>query len=62
MGSLRLSCLTLAVDTEQADITTVEGLADGHHLHPIQQTSRSVGQSMRILHTRFLGGNFGITV
>ena len=37
-GEPRLSCLTLAVDTEQTEITTVEGLADGHHLHPIQQT------------------------
>ena len=41
-GEPRLSCLTLAVDTEKADITTVEGLADGHHLHPIHRPSRSV--------------------
>ena len=44
-GEPRLSCLTLAVDTEQADITTVEGLADGHHLHPIQQTFAECGGS-----------------
>ena len=44
-GEPRLSCLTLAVDTEKADITTVEGLADGHHLHPIQQTFAECGGS-----------------
>ncbi|MEU9331758.1 2Fe-2S iron-sulfur cluster-binding protein [Streptomyces sp. NPDC048290] len=32
-----LSCLTLAVAAEGADITTVEGLADGDRLHPVQQ-------------------------
>ena len=44
-GEPRLSCLTLAVDTEQTEITTVEGLADGHHLHPIQQTFAECGGS-----------------
>ncbi|PBJ83102.1 (2Fe-2S)-binding protein [Lysobacteraceae bacterium NML93-0399] len=31
------SCLTLAVMQEGKDITTVEGLADGESLHPLQQ-------------------------
>ena len=31
------SCLTLAVMQEGAEITTVEGLADGDALHPLQQ-------------------------
>ena len=31
------SCLALAVMHEQDDITTVEGLADGNKLHPLQQ-------------------------
>ncbi|WP_295851918.1 2Fe-2S iron-sulfur cluster-binding protein [uncultured Xylophilus sp.] len=31
------SCLTLAVMHEDADIVTVEGLADGEALHPLQQ-------------------------
>lgn len=30
------SCLSLAVSLEGADITTVEGLADGETLHPVQ--------------------------
>lgn len=30
------SCLTLAVSLDGADITTVEGLADGDTLHPVQ--------------------------
>jgi xanthine dehydrogenase YagT iron-sulfur-binding subunit len=32
------SCLTLAVMHEGAEITTVEGLADGDRLHPLQQS------------------------
>ncbi|QZZ25074.1 (2Fe-2S)-binding protein [Streptomyces sp. ST1015] len=31
------SCLTLAVRLEGAEVTTVEGLADGDELHPLQQ-------------------------
>jgi len=31
------SCLVLAVETEGAEITTVEGIAEEAHLHPIQQ-------------------------
>ena len=31
------SCLMLAVQAEGAALTTVEGLADGERLHPIQQ-------------------------
>ncbi|WP_453972226.1 (2Fe-2S)-binding protein [Amorphus sp. MBR-141] len=31
------SCLTLAVMADGADVTTVEGLADGDALHPLQE-------------------------
>ncbi|WSQ14817.1 (2Fe-2S)-binding protein [Streptomyces sp. NBC_01231] len=31
------SCLTLAVRLEGAEVTTIEGLADGEQLHPLQQ-------------------------
>mgnify|MGYP001214780068 CR=1 FL=1 len=31
------SCLTLAVMHEGADVTTIEGLAEGDRLHPLQQ-------------------------
>jgi aerobic carbon-monoxide dehydrogenase small subunit len=36
-GRIVNSCCVLAVETEGADITTIEGVADGDHLHPLQQ-------------------------
>ena len=36
-GRRSLSCLTLAVMRDGSDITTVEGLATGDDLHPLQQ-------------------------
>ena len=32
------SCLVFAREAEDATIVTVEGMADGDHLHPLQQT------------------------
>ena len=32
-----VSCLTLALSAQGQDITTIEGLADGDRLHPMQQ-------------------------
>lgn len=37
-GEPRLSCLTLAVQVEGKDVITVEGLAQGGALHPLQET------------------------
>lgn len=31
------SCLVLGVEVEGAKVTTIEGIADGTHLHPVQQ-------------------------
>jgi aerobic carbon-monoxide dehydrogenase small subunit len=36
-GHARKSCLVLAVAAEGADITTLDGLADGDDLHPLQE-------------------------
>ncbi len=36
-GRRALSCLRLAVAAEECEITTVEGIADGERLHPVQQ-------------------------
>jgi carbon-monoxide dehydrogenase small subunit len=36
-GEPRLSCLTLAVEAEGSEITTVEGLASEGELHPLQR-------------------------
>jgi carbon-monoxide dehydrogenase small subunit len=36
-GTLVCSCLMLAVEAEGTSITTIEGIAQGDHLHPIQQ-------------------------
>jgi xanthine dehydrogenase YagT iron-sulfur-binding subunit len=35
-GTRILSCLTLAVMQDGAEVTTIEGLADGGELHPLQ--------------------------
>jgi len=36
-GKRILSCLTLGVMKDGAEITTIEGVADGKKLHPVQQ-------------------------
>ncbi|WP_194252450.1 2Fe-2S iron-sulfur cluster-binding protein [Nocardia arthritidis] len=36
-GKRELSCLSLALSMEGRDITTIEGVADGDELHPVQQ-------------------------
>ncbi|QNP68106.1 (2Fe-2S)-binding protein [Streptomyces roseirectus] len=36
-GQRHNACLTLAVRLEGAEVTTIEGLADGDRLHPLQQ-------------------------
>jgi carbon-monoxide dehydrogenase small subunit len=37
------SCVTLAADAEGAEITTIEGLADGASLHAVQQAFIDTG-------------------
>ncbi|WP_406081638.1 (2Fe-2S)-binding protein [Micromonospora sp. NBC_00858] len=36
-GRRVLACLTLAITCESREVTTIEGLADGDTLHPMQQ-------------------------
>jgi carbon-monoxide dehydrogenase small subunit len=36
-GRLVCSCLMLAAEAEGGQITTIEGMAQGDHLHPLQQ-------------------------
>jgi carbon-monoxide dehydrogenase small subunit len=36
-GKPVLSCLTLAIEAQGKDILTIEGLAKGYELHPVQQ-------------------------
>jgi xanthine dehydrogenase YagT iron-sulfur-binding subunit len=36
-GRRVVSCLTLAVQAHEKSVTTIEGLADGDRLHPMQQ-------------------------
>ncbi|HEY8517713.1 MAG TPA: (2Fe-2S)-binding protein [Candidatus Binatia bacterium] len=36
-GRVVCSCLVLAVETQGREVTTVEGLAEGDRLHPLQQ-------------------------
>ena len=37
-GEIAASCITLAVQVDGANITTIEGVANGEALHPIQQS------------------------
>jgi aerobic-type carbon monoxide dehydrogenase small subunit (CoxS/CutS family) len=37
------SCVTMAADANGADLVTVEGLADGNNLHPVQQAFIDTG-------------------
>ena len=36
-GHIVASCITLALQAEDADITTIEGVASANHLHAVQQ-------------------------
>ena len=42
-GRPELSCLVLGVECEDRPIVTVEGLADGPRLHPLQETFAELG-------------------
>lgn len=42
-GKAVKSCLILAPQVEGADVTTIEGLADGDQLHPIQRAFAEYG-------------------
>ena len=42
-GRAVLSCLTLPVECEGQEVTTVEGLARGPELHPLQQAFAELG-------------------
>jgi len=42
-GSPVLSCLELAIEAEDREITTVEGLARGAELHPVQRAFAECG-------------------
>lgn len=44
-GRPQFSCLTLAVEAQGSDIRTVEGLARGGKLHPLQQAFGETGAS-----------------
>ncbi len=42
-GTLVCSCLVLAAQADGHEVTTVEGLADGESLHPVQQAFVETG-------------------
>lgn len=42
-GELVCSCLVMAVDAEGSDIRTVEGVASGDFLHPVQEAMHRAG-------------------
>ena len=42
-GAPVLSCIALPADLQEREITTVEGMADGARLHPLQQAFAELG-------------------
>jgi aerobic carbon-monoxide dehydrogenase small subunit len=44
-GKPVLSCLTLALEAEGREITTIEGLSGGKGLHPVQEAFQTCGGS-----------------
>jgi len=42
-GTLVCACLVLAAQADGHDVTTVEGLADGERLHPVQEAFVEAG-------------------
>jgi carbon-monoxide dehydrogenase small subunit len=42
-GNIVASCLTLAVQADGAEITTIEGIADGDKLNPVQEAFITYG-------------------
>lgn len=42
-GKPVLSCLVLGLDVEDRSVTTIEGLADGPNLHPLQEAFAELG-------------------
>lgn len=42
-GQAILSCLFLGLDAEDREVTTIEGMADGATLHPLQDTFADLG-------------------
>jgi aerobic-type carbon monoxide dehydrogenase small subunit (CoxS/CutS family) len=42
-GRAVLSCLMLGLDAEEREIKTVEGMAEGNQLHPLQDTFADLG-------------------
>jgi len=42
-GRAVLSCLLLGVDVEDKEVKTIEGMADGTQLHPLQDTFADLG-------------------
>src|SRR5438552_18256623 len=42
-GRAVLSCLVLGLDAEGREVTTIEGMAEGAQLHPLQETFADLG-------------------
>ena len=42
-GQSMLSCLVLGLEAEGREITTIEGMAEGSRLHPLQETFADLG-------------------
>jgi aerobic-type carbon monoxide dehydrogenase small subunit (CoxS/CutS family) len=56
-GQAVRSCLMFAVQANDADITTIEGIAKGGRFHPVQKAFHE-NHALRLLHAWNAGGDY----
>ena len=53
-GRLVCACLVLGAEMQDHEVETIENVAEGDNLHPLQQSSSSMPRFNAVLHAGFL--------